>query len=126
MNIEDLNFTLPTPDQIDDVNLWIDATDSSSVITLSGTNELDYWSLNKVNPDVKLYAHPNNRPETGENIGDLNAIDFNRNSEIQISTVFLRTGAIMDQIPGTLQLMMKLPIPSLMFLSFLVGGWTIQ
>ena len=79
MNIEDLNFTLPTPDQIDDVNLWIDATDSSSVITLSGTNELDYWS-NKVNPDVKLYAHPNNRPETGENIGDLNAIDFNRNS----------------------------------------------
>ena len=28
MNIEDLNFSLPTPDQIDGVSLWLDAADT--------------------------------------------------------------------------------------------------
>ena len=46
MQIEDLNFSLPKPDEIAGVSLWIDAADESNT-TMPGTNEIDYLN-NKI------------------------------------------------------------------------------
>jgi hypothetical protein len=53
--IKDFDFSLPTPDQVEGVTLWIDASDSAS-ITLATGNEIDSIS-NKVNNAVSLFGH---------------------------------------------------------------------
>ena len=77
--IEDLNFSLPTPDQVEGVTMWLDASDPDS-ITLATGNEIDSIS-NKVNGAVSLYGHSTNKPDTGGEINGINAIDFDKRSD---------------------------------------------
>ena len=77
--IEDLNFSLPTPDQVEGVTMWLDASDPDS-ITLATGNEIDSIT-NKVNSAVSLYGHSTNKPDTGGLINGINAIDFDKRSD---------------------------------------------
>ncbi|NDH00332.1 MAG: DUF2341 domain-containing protein, partial [Opitutae bacterium] len=61
------------------ITLWLDAADSSSIITGSGS---DVASLaNKVNSNIKLYA-ASSTPSTGGSINGVNALTFDTNERL--------------------------------------------
>ena len=93
--IEDLNFSLPTPDQVEGVTMWLDASDPDS-ITLATGNEIDSIS-NKVNGAVSLYGHSTNKPDTGGEINGINAIDFDKRSDNNIEKITAYEGGRNNQ-----------------------------
>ena len=72
MNIEDLNFSLPTPDQINGVSLWLDAADTST-ISLGTDKGVNTWT-NKMDSS-KMHGAPD-KPETNSPINGINALIF--------------------------------------------------
>ena len=74
--IEDLNFSLPTPDQVEGVTLWIDPSDAGT-ITLASGNEIDSIS-NKVNGELACTGIAlTNRTRVGKSTGSMPSTSTN-------------------------------------------------
>ena len=87
LNLDDIDFGLvdvPIPDiaTLPNVMLWLDANDSSTIVTGS-SNEINTWS-NKIDPSVMMHSHSTNKPDSGALINGLNAIDFDKRSQDNI------------------------------------------
>ena len=74
------------PTMVPNINLWVDASDTSTIATVGGTTDVDTWA-NKLDPTVKLHGHSTNKPSTGSVINGLNAIHFDRRSDNNIEHI---------------------------------------
>ena len=77
------------PTMVPNINLWVDASDTSTIATVGGTTDVDTWA-NKLDPTVKLHGHSTNKPSTGSVINGLNAIHFDRRSDNNIEHIFAK------------------------------------
>jgi len=69
-----------TPISVSGMKLWVDASDTSTISTVNGSNDVETWT-NKIGETVKLYGHTTNKPSTGSSINGLNAIEFDKRSD---------------------------------------------
>ena len=77
VQFDSLSLWLDASDSILDkapYTLWVDADDTSTIVTDAGTNELVSWA-NKTDPAIKLHSGAH-RPNSGASINGLNAINF--------------------------------------------------
>ena len=69
------------PEILPELTAWFDASDTDTLITTHGGNELVSWA-NKVNPRIKLFGAPSRMPSTGASINQLNAVMFDESSGV--------------------------------------------
>ena len=69
------------PEILPELTAWFDASDTDTLITTHGGNELVSWA-NKVNPRIKLFGAHSRMPSTGASINQLNAIKFDESSGV--------------------------------------------
>ena len=76
--------------------LWVDANDTSTIVTENGSNDLVSWA-NKVDPDIKLHGGIT-KPSSGANINGLNAINFDYAPNVE--QVFAKKNGNIDWNPA--------------------------
>ena len=69
-----LNNASDASSEFPGITLWLDATDSGTIVTGTG-NEVNTWE-NKIDKSVKMTSHSTNKPDTDESINGLNASRF--------------------------------------------------
>ena len=74
-----LNNASDASSEFPGITLWLDATDSGTIVTGTG-NEVNTWA-NKIDTSVKMTSHSTNKPDTGESINGLNALGFDKRSD---------------------------------------------
>ena len=77
VQFDSLSLWLDASDSILDkapYTLWVDANDTSTIVTDAGTNELVSWA-NKTDPAIKLHSGAH-KPNSGASINGSNAINF--------------------------------------------------
>ena len=87
------------PLQIPDLTLWLDATDSSTIVIDSGS-EVSTWA-NKLDASVKMHSHATNKPDTGESINGLNALGFDKRSTNNIEHMTAKKNGTTNWTPAT-------------------------
>ena len=74
-----LNNASDASSEFPGITLWLDATDSGTIVTGTG-NEVNTWE-NKIDKSVKMTSHSTNKPDTDESINGLNALGFDKRSD---------------------------------------------
>ena len=81
MLFRSLSKSLNLKHELPDINLWLDASDTSTIEIRSGT-QIESWA-NKVNPSIKMHG-ANDSLDTGATINGLNAINSPGGSDRQL------------------------------------------
>ena len=99
VKFDSLNLWLDASDSILNTapyTLWVDANDTSTIVTENGSNDLVSWA-NKTDPDIKLHSGTH-KPNSGASINGLNAINFDYAPNVE--QVFAKKNGNIDWNPA--------------------------
>ena len=94
-----LNNASDASNEFPGITLWLDATDSGTIVTGTG-NEVNTWA-NKIDTSVKMTSHSTNKPDTGESINGLNAITFDKRSSNNMEHMTAKKNGSTNWTPAT-------------------------